>query len=154
MDAKVLYWTGALLNMAVLTGFALSGVRQIRRGEIARHKRSMQIAASLVVAFLISYGLKLATLGREDLSVWSSSTRNMLHFHELCVLVMMVGGGVALYLGRSFRQTSAVGDDPELPAADPARLARHRRLGRIAAVTAVLGVLSAAFVLAGMYRRL
>lgn len=153
MDAKVLYWTGALVNMAVLCGFAVAGVRQVRRGEVARHQRSMRIAASLVVAFLVSYVLKLMMLGSEDLSLWSAAARNALHFHELCVLFMVVCGVAALLLGRSLRITSAVSDEPGSPDADPQRLLRHRRLGRTAVFAAWLGLLSAATVLIGMYQR-
>ena len=154
MDAKALYWTAALVNMAVLSGFALAGVRQIRRGEVARHQRSMRIAATLVVAFLVSYAIKLAVLGGEDLAVWSAVSRGTLYLHELCVLAMMIAGSGALLLGRSFRSTRAASDDPNAAEADPKRLARHRRFGRVAVHAALLGLLSAGFVLVGMYQRL
>ena len=35
MDPKLLFWTAALLDLAMLVGFALVGVRYARRGEIA-----------------------------------------------------------------------------------------------------------------------
>lgn len=153
MDPKVVYWTAAFLNMAVLTGFALSGVRSIRRGDTARHRRAMTIAALLVVAFLVSYPLKLVWLGREDRAVWSALSVGVLRFHELCVLVMSIAGALALWRGRRLARTRAVLDTPDAPAADARSLAAHRRVGRIAVVGAVLGLLSAGFVLAGMYAR-
>ena len=55
MDAKVLYWTGAFVNFAVITVLVLRGIGQIRRGEVARHRRSMLTGAALVGAFLVSY---------------------------------------------------------------------------------------------------
>jgi uncharacterized membrane protein YozB (DUF420 family) len=154
MDPKVIYWTGALINMALLTGFVIAGVRQVKRGEVERHRRSMLIAASLVVAFILSYVGKVAYLGREELAVWSGAARNTLRFHELCVLAMVIAGGHAIYLGRKLRASSLVSDDPNAPAPDPKQHRRHKLAGRVAGVAAVLGFASAAFVLVGMYGRM
>ena len=73
MDLKVAYWTAAWINLLVLSFFALSGVQQVRRGQVARHRRSMLTAVWLVVFFVVSYLVKLALLGREDLTVWSAA---------------------------------------------------------------------------------
>ena len=154
MNANVIYWTAALINMGVLAGFALAGVRQIRRGEAERHRRSMWIAASLVIGFVVSYAGKLALLGREDLSVWSDAARYTLRFHELCVLCMVVGGVSALRLGARLRGSSLASDDPDALPPDPAEHAWHRRAGKLALGGALLGFVSAGFVLAGMYGRL
>ena len=64
MDPKLLFWTAALLDLAMLVGFALVGVRYARRGEIARHQRAMRIATLLVLGFLGAYLAKVFVLGR------------------------------------------------------------------------------------------
>ncbi|MBW2232109.1 MAG: DUF420 domain-containing protein [Deltaproteobacteria bacterium] len=150
MDPKVLYWTGALANMIILVAIGISGVRQIRRGEVARHRRSMLTSASLVLVFIGSYVLKLIFLGREDLASWEPTYVRTLRFHELCVLLMVVGGGLALTWGRALRQSNAIFDESD----SATRLRkRHRMAGRTALVAALVGVASAALVLTGMYGR-
>lgn len=153
MDAKVAYWTAAFVNFTVLTAYALAGVRRIRRGEVARHRRAMLIAASLVAAFLVSYPVKLMVLGREDLSVWSATDVSVLRLHELCVSVMVVSGVMALWRGRRLSRTRAVLDSQDAEVAPAELIARHRRIGRIAVGGAVLGWLTAGGVLAGMFAR-
>lgn len=153
MDAKVVFWTGAWLNFSLLFGLALLGMRRIRSGDAATHRRLMLAASALVVFFLLSYVAKLWWLGREDMSVWSARDVNMLRFHETCVLVMVVGGGIALWLGRRLRRTRNVSGDREQPAASPRLLRSHRVAGRLAVIGAALGWLSAFFVLVGMFER-
>ena len=77
MDAKVAYWTAAFINLGVLTAFAAVGALRARRGEVARHRRAVTIAAALVVGFLISYPFKLWFLGRENLELWGTSWCNV-----------------------------------------------------------------------------
>ena len=149
MDAKAVYWTAALINLGVLTGLALAGVRAIRRGDVARHRRRMQTAAALVVAFLVSYLFKLAWLGRETLALWSPAERRVLRLHELCVLVMLAAGLFALGRGRALARGLAAA-----PSADPKLARGHRIAGRIALVAAVFALLSSICVLAGMYARI
>jgi len=153
MDAKVVYWSGALLNMLLISGLAVHGVRCAKRGELVRHARAMRGAALLVGLFLISYALKLAFLGREALDTWSPAALWTLRFHELCVLAMVLAGGIALGLGRRLRRSRSfthVPTDPPAPAGLPGR---HRLAGRTALAGAILGVASAAVVLGGMYAR-
>ena len=150
----MIYWTAAWLNMLVLTGFALSGVRQVRRGQIARHRRSMLTASALVLGFVVSYAIKLAVLGREDLSVWSPTSVGILRFHELCIAVMLIAGTLAIWRGRKLARTQLLVQAPDAPKPDLKQLARHKRAGRTAVAAALLGMLSAALVLAGMYGRL
>lgn len=154
MDAKVAYWTAALTNMVVLTSFAIAGVRHIRRGEVARHKRAMTIAASLVGAFLVSYPIKLLLLGREDMATWSTASVWTLRFHELCVVAMVIGGAIALHRGLRLKRTRLFEPDGDAPPARPEDRQRHRLGGRIAVGGAILGALSATAVLVGMYGRL
>ncbi|MGH0036644.1 MAG: DUF420 domain-containing protein [Myxococcota bacterium] len=153
MDAKTWFWTGALLNMALMAGFAIAGVRQARAGEVARHRRSMLAACALVLVFVGSYLVKLAVLGREDFSAWSPAAINTLRFHETCVLAMLLGGGVALQRARRMRHSRQVLGDPAAPPAPPRVLRAHRLAGRVAVVGALAGLVSAAFVLAGMIGR-
>jgi uncharacterized membrane protein YozB (DUF420 family) len=153
MDAKVLYWSGALVNMLLISGLALHGVRCARRGELARHARAMRAAALLVGLFLVSYGLKLAFLGREALDTWSAGALWMLRFHEFCVLAMVLAGGLALTLGRRLRRSRSFTHAPADPPAPPGLPGRHRLAGRMALAGAILGVASAALVLGGMYAR-
>src|SRR5262245_30453542 len=114
MDARLAYWTLALVNMGFAVGFAVTGIRAVRRGDTARHRRCMLTAASLVVLFVVSYVIKLATIGREDLATWGALSIQVLRVHELCVLTMVLAGGVAvsrgLRLQRSRNFTHAPGD--------------------------------------------
>ncbi len=153
MDAKVMFWGAAVLNFAVLTGFAIAGIQQVKRGQRERHRRSMTIAASLVGVFLVAYVLKLATLGREHLETWSAFDLWTLRFHELCVLAMLVGGGGALFLGGRLKKTRLFTASPDDPPPSPSDVARHRLAGRVAMGGAVLGVISAGAVWLGMLGR-
>ncbi|MDG2335515.1 MAG: DUF420 domain-containing protein [Myxococcota bacterium] len=153
MDPKLAYWTGATLNMATLVLLAFAGIRGARGGKVARHRRLMLLAASLVVAFVLSYALKLLALGREDLETWSSGAIWTLRFHEACILVMLTSGGLTLKKGLALSRTRAANKDSNLPSPLPGEIERHGRSGRIAVYAASLGLLSACAVLAGMYQR-
>ncbi len=153
MDPKVLYWTGALVNLAVILTLAARGVLQVRRGEVVRHRRSMLTAGSLILAFLFSYVLKLFFLGRENLAVWSEFDRGLLRFHELCVVTMLIAGGIALHRAWRMRDTRNVTHSPEDESAPAAVVKLHRRAGWSGVVGAGLGFLTAAVVLLGMYQR-
>lgn len=154
MDAKVLYWTAAFANFGLITALAIRGVGQIRRGEVARHRRSMLTCAALVGAFLVSYGLKLAFLGRENLAVWSAFHINNLRFHETCVLLMLIAGVVAVTRARKMRDTRSVTRDPASPPAAASTVRWHHRAGWVGVGSAVLGLVTAGVVLLGMYSRL
>ena len=154
MDAKVLYWTAALVDLGIVAGAALRGVARIRRGDVAGHRRSMLLAAWLVVAFLVSYVFKVAFLGHEDLSTWSAFYVQTLRLHETCVLAMLLAGAVALTRARRMRGSRNVTHDPADPPA-PASTARwHRRAGWTGVVGALAGLATAGIVLSGMYARL
>lgn len=148
MDPKVAYWTGAWINMALVVAFVLAGVRQARRGDYARHRTRMLAATSLVGLFLLSYVVKLMLLGREQLELWSRMHVSVLRFHELCVAALVLGGGVALTLAL-WRGMPLAGSERR-----ERTHRRHRRAGWTALVGAVLGVISASWVLFGMYARL
>jgi uncharacterized membrane protein YozB (DUF420 family) len=154
MDPKLLFWTVALVNLAVLCGFALSGVRFARRGEIARHRRAMKVASLLILAFLGAYVLKVVVLGREDQSVWTLLDVWILRFHELFVMLMIGAGSVAWLQVRKLVDTRLVTHDPNDPIPDPKVVRTHRMAGRTAVISAVLAFLLAIGVLVGMFSRL
>ena len=154
LDAKVLYWTGAFINFGLITALAVRGVRQIRRGEVARHRRSMLTCVALVGVFLVSYGVKLGVLGRENLAAWSGLDRGILQFHEACVLVMLVSGAVAITRVRKLWDPRNAIWDPVEPESVASTLRWHRRAGWTGVGAATLGLVTAAMVLFGMYTRL
>jgi uncharacterized membrane protein YozB (DUF420 family) len=153
MDPKLLYWTAALINLGVLCGVALFGVRYARRGEIARHQRAMKIASLLVVAFLVSYVFKLMILGREDMAVWGRVDVWVLRIHELFVLQMILGGSIAWIQSRKLLGTRLVSHQETDPLPDPGAARIHRLAGRTAVVGAILGFVMAVGVLIGMFVR-
>ena len=153
MDPKLLYWSLALANMAALVGFAAAGIRAVRRGEIARHRRCMTIAAWLVGAFLVSYLVKRVAAGPEELAVWSLAARVNLYVHESFVATMLVAGGTALTLGRRLARTRRVTGREGDPLPSAAQLQRHRRFGWVAVIASAFGLLTAYGILAGMFER-
>jgi uncharacterized membrane protein YozB (DUF420 family) len=153
MDPKVLFWTGAFINMGFVVGLGFYGASQLKAGNPSRHRAVMITATCLVLGFIVSYACKLQFLGREDLSVWSSTAIATLRFHEACVLTMVVGGGLALRWGKQLRVTRAFSLNPEDPSAENSLVRRHHRAGQAALTGASLGLISAGFVLAGMYAR-
>ena len=153
MDAKLIFWTCALADLGALCGIALFGVRYARRGEIARHKRAMKISSLLVVAFVLSYVLKVQFLGREDMSVWTTLDVWVLRIHELFVLQMIVAGVVAWIQARKLVKTRLVTHDPNDPVPDAKTVRIHRLAGRTAVIGSVFAFLFAIGILAGMYTR-
>src|SRR5262249_55582033 len=71
VNAKLLFWTVALANLALIVACGSRGVRAIRRGEVRAHRRMMLTATALVALFLASYVAKVAWLGKEDRSGWT-----------------------------------------------------------------------------------
>lgn len=153
MDPKLLFWTAAIVDLGVLCGVAIFGVRVARRGEIARHKRAMKIASLLVVVFLGAYILKVQLLGREDMSVWTTMDIWVLRVHELFVMQMLVGGSIAWIQGRKLLGTRLVTHEPSDPLPQPRTLRIHRLAGRTGVIGSVLAFVMAIGVLIGMYVR-
>jgi len=149
----LLFWTAALINLAVICGLALLGARCARRSEIARHRRLMKTASLLVLAFLVAYLVKVVVLGREDRSDWTLFDLWLLRVHELFVLQMVVAGSVAWWQGRKLIATRLVTLDPKDPEPSSSVARSHRLAGRLAVVGALLGLVLAIGVLAGMYAR-
>jgi uncharacterized membrane protein YozB (DUF420 family) len=153
MDPKLIYWTAALINLGVICGMALFGVRYARRGEVARHRRAMKISSALVLAFLVSYGFKIMFLGRENMAVWSRLDVWVLRIHELFVLQMIVAGIVAWVQARKLIGTRLVSHDESDPPADTSVVRTHRLAGRTAVIGTILGFLMAIGVWIGMFMR-
>ena len=153
MDPKLFFWTAALINLGVLCGIALFGVRFARRGEIARHQRAMKSASSLVALFLVSYPFKLLILGRENMAIWTTIDVLVLRIHEVFVFQMIVAGCVAWVQSRKLLHTKLETHDPADPVPDSRDVRIHRIAGRTAVTGAVLGFVMAVNVLVGMYLR-
>ena len=153
MEAKLLYWAGAFVNLALIVTLALRGLRQVRRGDVAAHRRSMLAGALLVGAFLVSYVLKLIWLGREDLSLWSRFHVYNLRFHETCILLMLLAGGLALTRARAMRGRRQRTRDPADSLAPASTVRWHRNAGRTAVLASIVALLTAAAILAGMIGR-
>lgn len=154
MDAKLIFWCGALANMAAMFALMANGVRQVRRGNVVAHRRSMIAATCLVAAFLTAYLFKATLLGKEDFSLWSQAAVWNLRFHETCVLFMLLAGGLALLRGRRLRTTRNFSKERDDPMAPESLVRSHTRAGWTAVGSATLGLLTAAIVLAGMFGRL
>lgn len=157
MDPRLAFWTAAFANMLVIVLLAMRGVAHARRKAIEPHRRCMLAAATLVVAFVLAYVVKLFVLGPEDLGRWGPRAVITLRFHELCVLTMILGGAVAGWWAWDMRAWARSRADAKpgsivRPNA-PRQIIWHRRGGWTAVMGAVLGAVTAAAVLYGMYAR-
>lgn len=153
MDSKLIYWTAAFANMLAILALAFVGVRAVRRGEVLLHRRCMLLASGLVLGFIVSYLFKVALLGREELERWGVVSVIVLRVHELCVFTMLLAGAAAGSRAFAMRRDPIVRGTPTtLPRNSGLRM-WHRRAGWTAVTAALLGVVTAALVLAGMYRR-
>jgi len=144
--------------MALIVGLGLAGLRQIAQRRYETHRRLMLASAWLVVAFVLSYGVKLLTLGREALETWEPSYVHMLRLHELCVAAMVLGGALAIWKALQLGLPRDRGEPPARrhphPVSQVSRGIRlHRRAGFIALGSASFGLLTAAYVLFGMWSR-
>ncbi len=153
MDPKLIFWTAAIADLGAVCLVAILGVRCARRGEIARHKRSMKTATLLVVAFLLSYIVKVLVLGREELSLWTTVDIWVLRIHELFIFQMLGGGTVAWLQARKLLVTRLVTHDPGDPAPDPKTVRIHRFAGRTSVIGSLLAFVMAIGILGRMYLR-
>jgi uncharacterized membrane protein YozB (DUF420 family) len=154
MNPSLAFWTAALIDLLAIVTLIAIGIRSIRRGQLAQHRRCMKTAATLVVCFLGIYPLKVLFFGRERLSEWSEQAVAVLRFHEICVFAMIVGGVLALVQARKMHgDRNLLAELPGTPLASNRVLRRHRRAGWAAATGAGLAFVTAAIVLAGMYER-
>ena len=146
MDAKLVFWTGALIILGTVVGCGWRGIAAIRAGDVRRHRFHMTSSAAGIGMFLVAYLFKVRVLGREDRSAWSSLDYAVLYVHELFVTVMLGAGAVALF--QVWRSRERIDLDGA-----PAALPVHRRAGRIAAWAGLLAFLTAGGVWAGMLAR-
>ena len=142
-----------IAGVFVVLAVALTGVRQVRRGEVAKHKRSMALAGILVAAFLVSFLVKSAFLGREDFALWSAFHVNNLRVHETFVLFMLVAALVAVNRARRMKDSYNVTRDRSAAPAPEEVVRWHRRAGWTAIVCGGFGFATAVVVLAGMIGR-
>ena len=151
MNPKLVYWTVALANLAVIVVCGARGVRAIRRGEVRTHRRMMLVSVALVALFLASYLAKVAWLGKEDRSAWTAFDHAVLGIHELCIAAMLIAGGVALY--RALRFQAKLRPSWSIPAGALPGRAQHRRAGTVAKWSGALAFVTAIGVWAGMLLR-
>lgn len=155
MNPSLLFWTLAEILLLTTCFVALLAWSAVRRGDLAQHRRLMITASGLIVTFVVAYVLKVIYLGREDLALWSATAVAILRFHESVVAIMLLSGITARVLSRSaFRAYGTTGSQARQPlwfSLGTHRL--HRLLGRVAVLSALCAVLSAAVILAGMYQR-
>ena len=139
MNPSLAFWTAALVNLLAIVILVTIGIRNIRLGNLSRHRRCMKGAATLVACFLGSYPLKVFFFGRERLSEWSEQAVTILRIHELCVLAMIVGGVAALLIARKMnRGRNQLTQLPDIPLASIPTLRKHRMAGWTAAIGAGL----------------
>jgi len=153
VNPKLVYWTLALANLAVIVACGARGVRAVRRGEVRTHRRMMLVSTALVGLFLVSYLLKVAWLGKEDRTGWTAFDHAILGIHELCITAMLVAGGVALY--RALRFQARLRPAWSIPPGRDALPGRdqHRRAGAVAKWSGALAFVTALGVWAGMLLR-
>jgi len=106
-----------------------------------------------VIGFVVSYFFKVALLGREELERWSTASVVVLRIHEFCVFTMLLGGVAAGSRAFAMRGDPIVRGTPTALPRNAGLRMWHRRAGWTAVTGALLGVLTAALVLAGMYSR-
>lgn len=151
MDANLLFWTLALLDLGLVMLCCLRGVRNVRAGNVVAHRRMMLSAAALIGFFLVAYVGKVFVLGREDKSAWTRLDYTILYVHESCVMAMLIAGAFALYRASRFR--AELGPNFERPRTPLSGGASHVRAGRIAVWAAIFGFVTAGGVLFGMFTR-
>jgi len=153
MDAKLLYWTVALINFGGVCALALVGVKRIRAKDVRGHRRMMLASSALVFGFIASYVLKLVFLGPENLQVWDSFSLVSLRVHESWIALMILSGAYAGYRAWAFRHslpTTGLLEDRLSPIASRRH---HRVAGRIALVGSLCAFATASLILYGMYAR-
>ncbi|HEU4427510.1 MAG TPA: DUF420 domain-containing protein [Myxococcota bacterium] len=153
MDPKLIFWSWALANMALVVTLGVRGMRAIRANRIEQHRRSMGWASFFVVAFLVAYLVKRLALGGEDIGAWTRAARINLFVHEVLVVSMLLAGGAAFALGRRLAITRRVTQSGGDPLAPRETLSRHRLAGRVALACALLGFVTACGILGGMLAR-
>jgi uncharacterized membrane protein YozB (DUF420 family) len=151
MDPKLLFWTGALVNMWLIVAIACSGIAKVRSGDEGCHQRRMLSAGSLVVLFVLAYGLKLLFLGREDLDQWQEWAVILLRIHEVFVFGMIVGGTRAASLMCKVRKLEA--QTPEDGAIQVLRVT-HGKTGKFTFVSCLGAAITASGVLLSMFLRM
>ena len=151
MDPKLFFWLGALVYTVGMIGSAVAAWRAIRGGDLARHRRLMNLTVVLVGIFVAAYVLKVVFLGKESLETWPRIDVIVLRVHETFILAMLVAGTMARLAARRFHHADDRADGVRGVAVGTRRL--HRRAGRTAVTAGVLALLTAGFILVRMFLR-
>lgn len=145
MDARLAFWTFSLAIAGGALVLAISGVLAVRGGNVETHRRRMKGSVGLVIAFVASYGVKLAVIGREALHTWEPFFVTVLRVHQGFISVMLMAGIWALVLSPKTLSTDAA-------EREAARL-RHRLAGRIAIASFAAALSMSAITYWGMWQR-
>lgn len=101
----------------------VAGVRAIRRGEVARHRRLMLSAFALFVAFLVLYLYKVGLAGTTDFA-GPPAVYRYVYLPVLVVhMLLAIGSLPVLYYVLLLAYTRSVAELPDTP---------HPRIGRVA----------------------
>jgi len=148
MDPKLLFWTGALVNMWLIVAISYLGIAKVRAGDEDGHQKRMLAAGGLVFLFVMAYGLKLVFLGREDLGQWEQWAVTLLRIHELFIFGMIAGGVRAIMLITKVRKLEA--QTPDDPSIQVLR-STHAKTGKFTFASCVGGAVTASGVLFSMF---
>jgi hypothetical protein len=102
VNPKLVYWTIALANLAVIVVWRARRARGPARRGAHAPAHDARVGA-LVGLFLVSYLAKVAWLGKEDRSGWTASTTRCSASTRLCIAAMLCAGGIALYRALRFQ---------------------------------------------------
>lgn len=150
MTPKLLFWLYAFLLTCTIMVAATKGIASARRGAYDQHRIWMNRAGSLIVAFVLSYVLKVIFLGKEDLDTWANVYVVILRIHESFIGLMLICGGYARLLARKFQHT--INDHPLNDRWQRMRR-RHAILGKISVAAAAAALLTASGLIIGMLQR-
>lgn len=148
MTPSQLFWALTFVWTTVLIALAFRGFVQIRRGDVAAHRRSMDRAILMVGIFVLAYVVKVIVLGKEGIQLWAPRERTILYVHETMVAIMLLAGGRARWLARRVGKGGA-----EARFHTRKHGKGHRLAGRVALVAGALALFTAGLVLLGMLAR-
>lgn len=150
MTPRTWFWLYAFALTAAIIAVAAIGVRHARKGNYQTHRARMNAVCWMVLVFVLSYVLKVAFLGKEDLDTWETGYVVTLRVHESFIAIMLVCGGYTRLLAHRFRRSL---DATRIQSEFAAMRRRHRLLGRVAIVAAIAAMATATALIVGMMQR-
>ena len=145
MDLRLSFWTLSIFLAGAAVSAAFTGIARVRSGDIEGHRSRMTLSGYLILAFVASYGVKLAVIGREALHTWEPFFLGVLRLHQGFIAVMLGAGLYALALSK--KTLSADAEER-----GRAR-ARHRLAGRVAAASFAAAFAMSLVTYWGMWQR-